>query len=361
MEKIDIKRNSSFELVKIIAILCILLCHSVPCERIEYHFATSDPWLFVVILCRQLGSVGNAIFMVATTWFLVENDKTSLKKIKCMIADNQVISLLFLGLFWCLGYNIGVKESIRSVFPFLFIVLWYITCYVMYYSLHGFVNKALRNSDIKPKIAMVTLFIFNGIIFIFSGGLYFTELFGFILIHAFTWFLKKQLNDIDDERKVKVGYSALFVGIIGWILGAIVLNLVGVHVEFIGLKLQNWNRFFNPFVLAIAYGSMLVASCKNFYSWFINNISGLSLYIYIITGNQLLRFYFDNDLYDIISNKFGSSMLIAVIFVFSYAMIKMVVGCLLACGYKLTVAKVVSYISKKEVSFFENKIYNLLK
>ena len=94
------ERNSSFELVKIIAIICIVFCHSIPAERIEYHFATSDPWLFTVMMFRQLGSVGNAIFMVASTWFLVNSDKTELRKVKQMIADNQMVSLICLAAMW---------------------------------------------------------------------------------------------------------------------------------------------------------------------------------------------------------------------------------------------------------------------
>lgn len=361
MSQVITKRNSSFEVVKIVAIICIVFCHCVPTERIEYHYATTDPWLFGVILFRQLGSVGNSIFMVASTWFLVESDKVSLQKIKSMIADNQVISMLFLGGFCAGGYTIGFKEAIKYVFPFLFIVLWYITCYVMYYCLHGFLNSALRGSDISPTIAMITLFIFNCIIFLLGGGLYYTELFGFVLIHAFTWFLKKKTNEWNDIDIKKIGYVVLLTGLIGWILGAFIVNIVGVHITFIGLKLQNWNRFFNPFILAIAYGSVFLASCKNHYSRLVNMISGLSLYIYMFTGNQLLRTYFDNDLYDIVRDCFGSSMMVCFIFVAVYTVIKIILGCLLALGYKLTIAKLIGDISRREINFCVERINKRLK
>lgn len=354
MESNKKTRNSSFELIKIIAIICIIFCHSIPAERIEYHFATSDPWLFGVILFRQLGSIGNAIFIVASTWFLVDSDKTSLQKIKSMIADNQVISLIMLVIIWVGGYNVGIKESVKQAFPFLFSVLWYITCYVMYYCVHGFLNKALRGSNISSKIAMIVLFIFNGLFFILDGRLYFTELFGFVLIHAFTWYLKRITNDKNDCYLKKIGLRILVIGIVGWFLGAIFMNIVGVHVDFIGLKLQNWNRFYNPFILAISYGSILLASRKQCYSEIINKISGLSLYVYMITGNQLLRIYFDNDLYDIVRKQFGSSMMVCFWFVVVYTIIKLILGCLLACIYKLSLARLVGVITKKEVTIFEN-------
>lgn len=74
------QRNSSIELFKIIGMICIVFCHSIPTERIEYHYATTDSWLFCVILFRQLGSIGNAIFLVSSTWYLVVNDNLNLRK-----------------------------------------------------------------------------------------------------------------------------------------------------------------------------------------------------------------------------------------------------------------------------------------
>ena len=217
--------------------------------------------------------------MVSSTCFLVESDKTSLLKVKRMIANNQVISLIMLVAMQG-GDDIGVKEVVKQAFLFLFITLWYITCYVMYYCIHGFLNKALRSSDISPRIAMIVLFVYNGIIFIFDGVLYFTEALGFVLIYVFTWYIKKNTNERNVCDIKRVGNRVLFIGIIGWILGAVMLSISGVHVDFLGSRIQNWNRFYNPFILAIAYGSMLLVSYKEHYLKLTNMISCLSLYIY---------------------------------------------------------------------------------
>ena len=333
-----IKRNSSFELMKIFAIICIVFCHSVPTERVEYHYATDNPWLFLIIIFREMGSIGNAIFMVASTWFLVDNDSVNLQKLKQMIADNQLISLLFLGFMWFI-YDISIKTAIKQIFPFLFSTLWYITCYVLYYCLHGIINRGLKGVSINPKLPACIIIILDLIAFVL-GGLYFNDLIMFLLIHSFTWFTKRFLLKKSEKS----------------IIGAVVFNYIGVYYNSIGEKMSYWNRFFNPFILAIAYGLMLLASQIRINSEIINRISSLSLFIYIITGNQLLRYYTDNYLYDWVSDRWSDSMSVCVLFIIVYAIIKFLIGIGLSYIYKNTLGRFISFFTTKECKFISNKI-----
>ena len=348
------KRNSSFELIKILAIVCIIICHSIPTERVEYHYATSDLWLFIIILFRQMGSIGNAIFLVASTWFLVDNDKVNFPKIMQMIADNQLISLLFLGALWFL-YDISLKTAVKQVFPFLFSTLWYITCYVLYYCLHGIINRGLKGIRVNPKLLVVIIVVLTLIAFVL-GGLYFNELLIFLMIHSFTWFIKQILSKQSDKDIKKFGLYSLLLGVSGWLIGAVVFNCVGVRFSFIGEKLSYWNRFYNPFILAIAYGLMLIASQIHIYSEKINKISGLSLFIYMITGNQLLRFYTDNNLYDLVTDKCGASTSLCAVFVVVYAVIKLLFGIGLSVIYMCSLGKLIKYLTVKECSYISDKI-----
>lgn len=358
MNKINISknnRNSSFELFKVVAIICIIFCHSVPTERIEYHFATSDMWLFGVMLFRQLGSVGNAIFIVASTWFLVDSDKINLCKVRKIIADNQLISITSLLLMFGAGYFLSYEMIIKNCFPFLFQMLWFITCYVIYYCLHGFVNKALRDSELNFKYILIFIFIYDCIVCVY-GGLYFNELIGFLIIHVFTFCLKKLLNNIEERKVYRIGIFWLVCGIVGWLVGALILNYVGVRISFIGENFSMWNKFYNPFILSIAYGAMLIASCKSFKFDVINMISSYSLYIYMITGNQLLRIYIDNWLYDVFCGVFETSSFGCFLFTAGYAVIKFVVGLALSILYKYTLGRLVSKMVTKEYNFVTEKL-----
>lgn len=81
----------------------------------------------------------------------------------------------------------------------------------------------------------------------------------------------------------------------------------------------------------------------------------------MITGNRLLRVYLDNYLYDNVRDILGSSMMMCFIFITLYAVFKMLIGFLLALGYKHSIVNLVDYITKKEVYVIREKIYKRLK
>ena len=148
------------------------------------------------------------------------------------------------------------------------------------------------------------------------------------------------------------------IGIIGWIFGAVGLNILGARISVLGEKFHYWNRFYNPFILALSYGAMILGeSSKEFISKSINWISGLSLYIYMITGNQLIRVYLDNQIYDQVCGLLGCSSKICVAFVVIYAFIKTIFGILLSVAYMKTLGKLVAKVSEIEC----NKIQRIIE
>ena len=356
------ERITSFELIKVFAIVCICFCHSIPAERIEYHVATSDSWLFLIMLFRQLGSVGNALFMVASTWFLIDSDKVNVGKVKQMVADNQFISLICLVAICVAGYQLPYKTIIKQVFPFFFGTLWYITCYVLYYCAHGFVNRSLRGFAVNPLLPLFLILCLDCVFFI-VGGFYFTEFVGFIMIHVFTWYLKEWFADKSDCLKKNWGKGLLFVGLLCWIFGAVFFNIVGLKFDFLGDKFYCWNRFYNPFILAMAYGLMILAEVyrKKFQSNMVNMLSGLSLFIYMFTGNQLLRVYADNSLYDYVVEIFGSSMFVCALFVIFFSVSKIIMGVGISFLYKKSLGRLTQTVSRKECDYISRRIENLLE
>lgn len=227
---------------------------------------------------------------------------------------------------------------------------------MIYYCLHGFVNKALRDSKLNFKFTLIVILLFDCFVCVYNG-LYFNELIGFVMIHVFTSSLKKYIKKFEERKVYRVGICLLICGIAGWFLGAVVLNYIGIYVSVVGKNFSIWNKFYNPFILSMAYGGMLIASCKkNFKSGIINMISSYSLYIYIITDNQFLRVYLDNWLYDVFCGVFGTSTLGCFVFVSGYVVIKFVVGLALSILYKHTLGRLVSKVVTKEYNFVIKKL-----
>lgn len=103
------ERNSSIELLKIIAMFMIVISHlaksygtlhtNLPVTQ-EYFYdlkiASVNINNIIMILLRSLGAIGNDIFFICTAWFLVDSKKSNKKKIIEMLLDVWVINIAFL-------------------------------------------------------------------------------------------------------------------------------------------------------------------------------------------------------------------------------------------------------------------------
>ncbi len=80
----------------------------------------------------------------------------------------------------------------------------------------------------------------------------------------------------------------------------------------------------------------------------------------MITGNQLLRIYPDNELYDICKIKFGTGMVVCFIYVIIYVIVKLIISYILAILYNNTIAKLIRKIANKECAFVNRIIKKIL-
>lgn len=73
-----IKRNSSIELLKIVAVFLIVLSHSLPVNNSEAEWyiniksATSNVSYISMLFFSYCGQIGNEIFFICSAWFLVD-------------------------------------------------------------------------------------------------------------------------------------------------------------------------------------------------------------------------------------------------------------------------------------------------
>lgn len=111
----NVKRNSSVELLKVIAICLIVISHTTQsvgstsnsllgklASAVSYKTASKDVNAVILMVFRHFGAIGNVIFMVCSSWFLVDGKRTDYKKVFRMIFEVWMISVLIL-LFSYLG------------------------------------------------------------------------------------------------------------------------------------------------------------------------------------------------------------------------------------------------------------------
>lgn len=169
----SVKRNSSVELLKIISIFMIIISHStqtvgttedilgnVMIYAIDYGRTSTDIGRVLLIMFRHFGAIGNAMFMVCSSWFLIEMNHVNMQKLLNMILNVWCISVIMCGLYVGVG---GVRPDIvliiKSMLPTFFNNNWYITCYLIVYSAHGILNVLINHLSRLEHLAMCTMLV----------------------------------------------------------------------------------------------------------------------------------------------------------------------------------------------------------
>lgn len=344
----NIERNSSIDLIKVIAIIIIVFSHGMPdsdsttagyASAIDLNVASTDIQLFIIRLLHNLGQIGNDIFLVCSSWFLLESRKVNVKKITSMVGDCFTISILMLIIFITIGYKFSGAYIIRQFFPITFNNTWYLTCYLLLYSIHPILNIIINNitSSKLFMINVICVVLYCSMSFVLGGRLfYYNNFIGFVIIYFIVAYYKKYMSKVSNKR---FGVVILLIGLAGWIIETLLLLVVGLKIEILSNQLQIINQFINPCFIIIALGALSIAKNIKFSNWFISYMSSMTLLIYVIHCNRIVRDYVRFDIFKYILEKYTySNVLLWVVF---YSLVSLVGAVFLAFLYRITLQKII--------------------
>lgn len=361
------QRNSSIEFLKVIAIVMIIACHSMPSGNTAVHSwggvidvdtATTDIQLIIAGFINSMGNVGNAIFIVCSAWFLLESGQVKQKKIVDMLGDSFFISVAMLLAFSLLGYDFSKGYFIKQFFPFTFGNCWFLTCYLLLYSIHPLLNHVieLMKQEELLRFNIYFFILYNCMGFLMKNNLfYYSRLIGFIGIYFSVAYMKKYMKKIFCNQKINV--VMLLLGIGGWVISSILTILLGLYFEMFQDQMQRWNTFMNPCFILISISALNICRGIKMHNYFINYISSLSLLIYLIHATRIIIDYVRFDIFTFIKTYYTYEHLLVWIFV--YSICNLVISISLAIIYKKTIQKYVHKIFERMsdlLGFFYNKV-----
>lgn len=340
------ERNSSIELLKIAAMVLIVLSHAMPAgnARTAGHImdlsqATADIQRLIIVLYKYGGKLGNLIFIVCSAWFLLESNRTNLKKIFYILADCFVISVLFLVFFLCCGYKLPVSECIQQFFPTWMEFNWFIGCYLLLYLIHPALNRVLDGMDKKSLLLsdIFLFFIYCVLGFVKPGSFYYSVLIGFICIYFFVAYMKKYLIKV--SQSLKINRSVFIISTVCNLCLIMVTDLLGLQSAFFSDKLTRWSSLMNPFMILMALSLFNIVRRRKFVSKSINYLSGLSLLLYIIHDNCLITGHLRGKVFGAIWGHYTYRF--ELVWVTLTGIVLLVGGLLLSILYKETIQRVV--------------------
>lgn len=242
------------------------------------------------------------------------------------------------------GGTLGAKELIQSLFPTTLGNNWYITCYLLLYAIFPLLNLVIERMDRKTHLAYsLAFFVLYYLISFVKESFFYSPLIGFVGIYFIITYCKKYMLQFFSSKKVNL--SLMFMGVAGWIILFLVTNFLGNRIDFFYDKMRHWYTLMHPFFLIIAFALFNLFRLSSFQSKMINELSSLSLLIYIIHENYLFRTKIRPLYYDYIYTEFSYEYLIG--WVLLYVVILFLGSALLAMLYSKLLQPIVHKIAEK--------------
>lgn len=142
-------RNSSIELLRIISIFLIVLCHV--CSLLDWDQA-SDANKLVVGVVNCIGNVAVSCFVLISGYFSI---KFKWRKFINLI----VITTVYCTIIAAFRYGYNPKELLMALFTVPAYNLWFIACYLILMPLAPYINKFVDSLDKKEFRNLIIILI----------------------------------------------------------------------------------------------------------------------------------------------------------------------------------------------------------
>jgi len=355
--KLKRPRLSSIELLKIIAMLLIVTFHvtqtlSVQTSAfgepyvIDFKHATTNPQYVILAWFMSFGTQGNMIFFLCSAWFLLESKRTDYSKIVRLLCDIWVVNVIFLIVFLVGGwYPLSMTDVVKSFFPTVFALNWYLTCYILFYSVHTWLNHIIQNCSQKQLLSfnLICLTLYFGINYVDSGHFFVNKLLVCTILYCVIAYVKYYMPKY--HMSIKANLIGLLIGLLGTPILICVTNLLGLRIPLLAGQLQRWCGNNSPFTLLTAVSLFNLFSRARFVNRGVNYVSSLSLLIYIIHENHLFRNYVRPDIWIWLHDRIGYGSILVADLLFALALFLCAV--IAATVYKATIQKLVAAASIK--------------
>lgn len=305
-----------------------------------------------VQLTNFLGPIGNNIFWICSCWFLIGDNRMSKRKLFGLILDVWLISVIILGFVYLdLDGNIEKEHIKRSFLPTLFENNWFITCYILMYAVHPLLNMAIERLTqrglFRTALSFTLLYIILSAV---TPGHFFPSM---PTIWVAIYFIVAYIKLYLDEPSKNVRFNIICIAIsLAAIIGSVVtLNYLESQK---GIRLTNvfiWNSNQSPFVILLALSIFNIARNYRFENKAVNYLAGLTLFIYLIHENILLRTYYRPEIWNKIFDIDGYEYLALDCFIFSA--IAFIVSVILSSVYFSLI--------KKPITGIVNELYDKLR
>lgn len=291
------QRQSGIELLKIFAMLFIVISHVTQTLMTPYGAAgafwdLNAPAVtgqhFALWTMMDLGVIGNGIFFISSAWFLCGRTDLKPQKLLQMEGNVWLISVLMLAAFLLAGLRPDAKTIVVCLFPTLFSLNWYITCYMLFYLACPFCNRLMAGMTRQEfaRTAGVLFFCYILLGTLSPGILFSSQLIVFFTLYFVICYIRQYLPRLAES--VRCNLLLLACGLAGMALTLLATSWINTRLPG-AISPMRWYTTQNLFNVMIAFSLFQLFRRVHFVSRGINRIAGLSMLIYLLHDNLLVK------------------------------------------------------------------------
>lgn len=293
------QRNSSIELLRIIAMLMILSHHFV----LHNGSPLSE---FPLTPCREVfsfvflsgGKIGVVIFFSISTWFLINSEqsiKQNFRRIWLMERELLFWSLTLLAASTIICKSLpSLSVASSSFLPTITNLWWYATSYTAFLAILPFLQNALLTIGRKRhcQLSLMLLIVFGPLSLIPSHtifSIFITNVFGFIYIFIILSCYKFYIKRLNTKSLLCIFMAGLLISILVVILKNLTIYFVFKNAA--PAKLVEYTPFrdFALPTLMVGIPLFLLFDRIHFYNKYINFIAKSAFAVYLITEYPTMR------------------------------------------------------------------------
>lgn len=307
------ERNSSIELLRILAMIMIVFHHFAVHGgfdwSIQNSLSISHFWYNLIFMG---GKIGVDVFVLISGFFLIKNNdyKFNFKRIFKFWGQLFFYSIIISIIFSFMGIiHLEVKDYIRIFFPISFSGWWFASTYFVLYLIHPFLNKLLYALDKKQyqKLLVLLVICWSVIPTFITSEYEGNNLLWFITLYCISGYAR--IHGFNPKFNAK-HYLMLFLVIASLTyLSSIAFVILGIKYSIFA---SHSTYFYGQNKLSVLLISltlfMTFINIKMKYHKWINVIASATFGVYLIHENGYIRTFLWNDVFK--NNQFQESLML---------------------------------------------------
>ena len=318
------KRSSNAELLRIIAIFMIVLSHfsfhGFFSEELRYNWIDNEVNKYFLRIV-QLGSLGVDIFVIISGYYLINNKIMRVSKVLSLLAQVLFYAIIIIVLLIFLGKPVSLMMAFNSLTPISSSLYWFVTCYVILYVLHPYLNLIVHNFTGEEEkknyqIFLGIMIVLFAVYYTFlNREMYANYLVQFIFLYYIGGYLRRFSFNCSNLSLLILLSLWLVIPYVGYLTGneGIINHITHFFTRMSLLTLA----------LAVAIFCKFVIDTPAYHHNFINKVASTSLAIYLIHDNPFSRDVIYVDLFNL--KSYANEVYMPLLFL-SDAMLILVMG-----------------------------------